>query len=165
MNDAPTENVIVNVRGRDVHLDPANMRFNEITLSDYMDKEYGWIDYFGKQLEFANKDALDAEIAYEAAFAREYVSAKDLGGTENYSKQKAASDPAVTQLRKDVAIKKEIALLIKAHLKAWDKNHDNAQNRGHTLRKELDKLNRDIRHVADPLADGTTCAAEDFFQK
>jgi hypothetical protein len=26
------------------------------------------------------------------------------------------------------------------HLRAWDKAHDNAQNRGHTLRKEMDKF-------------------------
>jgi len=167
MNDAPLEKVTVQVRGKPVCLDPDNMKFNEITLSDYMDKEYGWIDYFGKQLEFANKDALDAEILYEAEFATKYVAAKDLGGTENYSKQVAAADQTVTALRKDLAIKKETANLIKAHLKAWDKNHDNAQNRGHTLRKEMEKLNRDIyKGTPQQLPDDATIAIDDdFFRK
>jgi hypothetical protein len=34
--------------------------------------------------------------------------------------------------------------LLQQHLRAWDKNHDNAQSRGHMIRKEMDKLNIDI---------------------
>ena len=34
--------------------------------------------------------------------------------------------------------------LLKQHLKAWDKAHENAMSRGHMVRKEMDKLNTDI---------------------
>lgn len=163
MKDAPQECVTVQVRGRDVVLDPNNMKFTEVSLSEYMDKEYAWIDYFGKQLEFANKELLDAEIAYEAEYSRRYIIAKDGGNTENYAKADALSDQQVVAARKLVADRKEVVGLLKAHLKAWDKNHDNAQNRGHTLRKEMEKLNRDIRMGGD-LPDNATCNAEDFFK-
>jgi len=160
MLDAPLENVTVKVRGRDVILDPNNMKFNEATLSEYMDREYGWIDYFGKQLEFAHKEMLDAEVDYDALYAKKYVSAKDLGGTENYAKCVAASDDDVVKARKKVKECKETVGLLKAHLKAWDKNHDNAQNRGHTLRKERDKLNNNVIYQQEE----STCSAEDFLK-
>lgn len=163
MNDAPLEKVTVQIRGRDVCLDPDNMKFNEVTLSEYMDKEYAWIDYFGKQLEYANKELLESEIQYEAEYSKRFVMSKDAGNTENYSKADALSDQTVIAARKKVAERKEVVGLLKAHLKAWDKNHDNAQNRGHTLRKEMEKLNRDIRLTPDA-ADNATCTVEDIFK-
>ncbi len=120
------------------------MEFNDGNISEFMQKEYGWIDYFGKQLELAQKDRLLAEIEAEELYSKKYVEAKDSGGTENYAKAKAMADPGVVSAKKRVVEKKEIEGYLKAHLRAWDKNHDNAQNRGYSLRKELDKLNKDI---------------------
>lgn len=143
--DAPVEKTIVLVKGKSITLDPANMEFNEVNLSDYLEKEYGWVDYLGKQLELANKEVLDAETAYEAVYSQKYIESKDLGNTDNYAKAKALSDPDYVAARNLWADRKEAVGLLKAHLRAWDKNHENAQNRGHTLRKEMEKLNRDIR--------------------
>lgn len=140
MNKAPTEKTIVIVRGKEVILDPDNLQFNELTLSNYLDREYGWIDYFGKQLEFANKDVLDATINYDAEFSKVYIAVKDQGNPENYSKMKAMADTNVIQLRKELAEKKEIASLIKAHLNAWKQNHDNARGRGFQINAELKVL-------------------------
>ena len=163
MNDAPQENVTVVIRGTNVVLDPNNMHFSDSSLSEYMDKEYGWIDYFGKQLEFACKDLLDADIAYEAEYSRQYILSKDAGNTENYAKANALADQTVVTARQLVAHRKEIVGLLKAHLKAWDKNHDNAQNRGHTLRKEMEKLHREVYKSSD-LPDTGTCVIEDIFK-
>jgi hypothetical protein len=33
--------------------------------------------------------------------------------------------------------------MLRQHLRAWDKNHENAQNRGNTLRKEMERLHKD----------------------
>jgi len=161
MADAPVEKVVVKVNGKDVVLDPDNMKFNEITLSGYMDREYAWVDYLGKQLEFAQKEVLLAEIDCEAIYSQKYIESKDDGNTENYAKAKALSDPAVIAARQKVAERKETVGLLKAHLKAWDKNHENAQNRGHTLRKEMDKLNRDIYQM-DGQVDQIVSTAEDI---
>jgi len=71
------------------------MEFNDGNISEFMQKEYGWIDYFGKQLELAQKDRLLAEIEAEELYSKKYVEAKDSGGTENYAKAKAMADPGV----------------------------------------------------------------------
>jgi hypothetical protein len=145
----PIETIKVIVNGKDIILDPKNMEFSDNTLNEYMEKEYGWIDYFGKQLEYAQKERLDSEIDAEAIFSEKYIEAKDGGGTEQYAKAKANADPDVIAAKKKVVQLNETVGQIKAHLKAWDRNHDNAQNRGYTLRKELDKLNKDVYKMSD----------------
>lgn len=142
--EAPIEIVKVTVQGREIVLDPKNMKYNENSLGDYMSKEYGWVDYLGKQLEYAQKEVLLAEIEIDRLVGLRYMEAKDTGQSEGYSKAFANSSDDVVAARRHFAERKEVVGHIKAHLKAFDKNHDNAQNRGHTLRKELDKLNRDI---------------------
>ena len=46
--------------------------------------------------------------------------------------------------RKKAVEAKETVGHLKAHLRAWDKNHENVQNRGHSLRAEMKVLSRDI---------------------
>lgn len=142
--DAPIEVVKVVVQGREIVLHPKNMKYNENSLGDYMSKEYGWVDYLGKQLEYAQKEVLLADIEFDRLYSLRYIEAKDKGESEGYSKAFANSRDDVVDARKHLAERKEVVGHIKAHLKAFDKNHENAQNRGHTLRKELDKLNREI---------------------
>lgn len=152
------EKTEITVAGRTVILDPDRMKFNEVTLSDYMADEYAWIDYFGKQLEYATKELAIAEGRYEALYNQRFVEAKDEGGSDNYAKAKAASDSDVVKAYEHKVERKFVVGLLKAHLRAWDKNHENAQNRGHTLRKEMDKLNRDI-------FEEKTCEFEEFLNK
>lgn len=147
--NAPIDIVKVNVNGKEVILDAKNMEFSDNTLNEYMEKEYGWVDYFGKQLEYAQKERLDAEIDAEAIFSQKYIEAKDDGGTEQYAKAKANANIDVIAAKKKVVELIETVGQIKAHLKAWDRNHDNAQNRGYTLRKEIDKLNKDVYKLSD----------------
>lgn len=144
MKNPPIETTIIVVNEKEIKLDPKNMEFADDNINEYMQKEYGWIDYFGKQLEIAQKARLIAEIEAEEIFSKKYVEAKDSGGTEQYAKAKANADPEVVLAKKNVVEKRETEGFLKAHLRAWDKNHDNVQNRGHSLRKELDKLNKDI---------------------
>jgi hypothetical protein len=158
--EAPVEKVVVEVRGVRIVLDPANMLYNENTLAEFMNTEYGWIDYLGKQLEYAQKDMLYAEVEAEAEYSRKFLEAKtEKGFTENQSKAYALAHHDVVAAKKAHIDKKEIVGHIKAHLRAWDKNHENAQNRGHTIRKEMDKLNRDSFVVND---DDATCSVEDI---
>jgi len=159
--DAPVEIVKVIVQGREIELNPKNMKYNENTLGEYMGKEYGWVDYLGKQLEYAQKEVLFADIEVDRLFSLRYIEAKEKGESEGYSKAFALSRDDVVAAKKYLAERKEAVGHIKAHLKAFDKNHENAQNRGHTLRKELDKLNRDI--YVSP--DDATCTFEDVLKE
>ena len=152
------EKTEITVAGRTVLLDPDRMKFNEVTLSDYMAEEYAWIDFFGKQLEYATKELAIADGRYEALYNQKFVESKDEGGSDNYAKAKAASDPDVLKAYEYKVDRKFVVGLLKAHLRAWDKNHENAQNRGHTLRKEMDKLNR---HIFEE----KTCEFEEFLNK
>lgn len=158
-NEAPLENVVVEVRGKRIVLDPANMEYNEANLPEYMAKEYGWIDYLGKQLEYAQKDVLDADIDADALYSLKFIEAKDGGNSDSYAKAFATANVDVVASRKRLNEKKEIVGHIKAHLQAWYKNHDNAQNRGHTIRAEMKALNRDIYEEAPK-----TCVAEDYLR-
>lgn len=162
MKEAPIEKVVVTVAGRQVVLDPDNMKYNENSLGDYMNREYGWIDYFGKQLEYAQKEALIAEIDADAQYSIKYMECKDAGNTDNYAKAFATAHVDVVAAKKALVNRKEAVGHLKAHLKAWGENHENCQNRGHTLRRELDKLHRDIY---PNLEEDRTCVAEDFNAK
>lgn len=158
MKEAPHELITVTVAGKSVCLDPNNMKFNENTLAEYMSREYSWCDYFGKQLEIAQKEMLLAEIDAEAQYSLKFITSKDLGNSDNHAKAYANSHVDVVAAKKKVADHKETVGHLKSHLKAWTISHENAQNRGHTLRKEMDKLNLSFL----PDADDKTCSAEDF---
>jgi len=158
MTEIPNEIVKIIVNNKELILDPENMKFNEFTLSDYMDKEYAWIDFFGKQLEYATKELSLAELAYETKYNEVYITYKDAGGSDAYSKAKSQCDNECVRFYEIVIDRKAAVGFLKHYLKAWDKNHDNAQNRGHTLRKELDKLNKDI------YKDSGLCNADDLLK-
>ena len=147
--EPPIENLKVIVNNKQISLDAKNMEFSDNTINEYMEREYGWVDFFGKQLEYAQREKLLAEIDAEAIFSQKYIEAKDDGGTEQYAKAKANSNLDVITAKKKVVELNETVGQIKAHLKAWDRNHDNAQNRGYTLRKEMDKLNKDIYKMTE----------------
>lgn len=142
--DAPALKIKIQVAGVEIVLDPENMKYNETNLGEYMNREYGWIDYLGKQLEFAQKELLLAEIDSETVFSKKFLEAKDLGKTDTCSKAFATSHDEFVTAKKKVVERREAVGHLKAHLRAWDKNHDNVQNRGHTLRKEMDVLSRDV---------------------
>lgn len=142
--EAPKFKVDVEVAGSLISLDPDNMRFNENNLANYMNREYGWIDYLGKQLEFAQKELLIVEMQADAIFNKKFLEAKDNGKTDSYSKSYAGAHEEYLDAKKSIIDKKQVVGLLKAHLRAWDKNHENVQNRGHTLRKEMDALSREV---------------------
>lgn len=159
-SEAPLERVVVKVQGKDIVLDPANMKYNEISLADYMNKEYGWIDYLGKQLEYAQKEVLLADIDAEAIYSLKFIEAKDAGNSDNYAKAFATANVDVVAAKKKVIEHKEVVGHLRAHLQAWYKNHENAQNRAHTIRQEMKSLNRDIAEEAA----NATCTAEEFLR-
>ena len=142
--EAPTIKVKIEVAGVEITLDPDNMKYTESNLGEYMNREYGWIDYLGKQLEFAQKELLLSEIDAETVFSKKFLEAKDQGKTDTCSKAYANSHDDFVTAKKKVVDRREAVGHLKAHLRAWDKNHDNVQNRGHTLRKEMDVLSREV---------------------
>ena len=159
---APVQKITVEVRGQKIVLDPANMRYNENSIGEYMNREYGWIDYFGKQIEFAQKDLAVAKNYAEFLQNKRFLEAKDKGFTDSTAKAYSIADDDVVKAKDKIAELKETVGHIKAHLNAWKENHDNVQNRGHTLRKEMEVLNRDVYSTP---ADMSTGSFEDYLEQ
>lgn len=148
----------VTVNGQEVAIDTAKLAFSEGTLSEYLETEGGWIDYYGAKLAEAEKQFAEAEMEvereedeYERIYSRVFTTLKDTdGGSDKKVEGLAKVEQTVVDARKkvlDLKAKsleaKYIVRLLHQHLRAWDKNHENAQNRGNTLRRELDRLHKD----------------------
>lgn len=127
-----------------VVIDPTNLTFSEATLSSYIETEAGYYDNFGAYLALAEKNLQIRELEHEKLFHSRYIESKDIGGTEKYCEAKAKTDPDVVKFKEKCVEAKYMVTRLKQHLRAWDKNHDNAQSLGHMLRKTMDKLNSAI---------------------
>lgn len=137
---------IVKVAGREVHLDPEKLGFNEATLNEYMEKEGALYNYYGQVLADAQTQAQLAKLDYEVIYAEKFRTAKLDGATEKLAEATAKADEAVIKANKRVIFTQRAVEMVKNHLKAWDKNHDNAQSLGHMIRKEMDKLGFEIKY-------------------
>lgn len=144
---------VIELGGVKVDLSDAKMRFNEASLSQYIQDEGGWYNYLGQK--FADFDWMQqrAELAYEQAYAKKFVEIKEgEGGSDKMVEHKCKGDDELVELKKRALIARRYVKKMDRHLKAWDKNHDNASNYGHNLRKEMDKLQAEIKLTKDALA-------------
>ena len=127
-----------------VDLDPENLAFNEVTLTQYLQKEGGYYNNFGGSLATAEFLLARRESEYDALRGQKFKEYKDAGGSDKYADARTDSDQEVLDARERVAAAKFKVRLLQQHLRSWDKNHENAQSLGHHLRKEIDKLNAEI---------------------
>lgn len=127
-----------------VTIDPMNLKFNENTLSQYLQLEGGYYDNFGAHLATAEKMLQQAELYAERLYATSFAEWKDNGGSDKLAEARAKADTAVIAANEVVIEAKYIVKRLQQHLRAWDKNHDNAQSLGHMLRKQIDKMNAEI---------------------
>lgn len=137
----------LNFDGFEVTVDPENLRFDEQSLTNYIQKEGGFYDNFGAYLALSERNLQNKEVAYEKLFCERFVEAKENGASDKLAEAKAKSDTLVIEFKQAITDAKYMVNRLKNHLKAWDKNHDNAQSLGYMLRKQMDKLNGDIYGV------------------
>lgn len=144
--ETEVDKVRVRVAGRDIILDPGNLKFNEASLNEYMEKEGALYNFFGQALADAQAQAQAVKLDYDVIFAEKFKEFKQ-GSSDKLAESAAKCDPDVVKANKRVIAAQRIVELLKNHLKAWDKNHDNAQSLGHMIRKEMDKLGYDIKYT------------------
>ena len=144
-NEEQDNRVKVRVAGRDVFIDPENLKFNEATLNQYMEKEGALYNFYGQVLADAQAQAQVAKLDHDVTFAEKFKEFK-AGASDKLAESAAKCDPDVVKAYKKVIAAQRIVELLKNHLRAWDKNHDNAQSLGHMIRKEMDKLGFDIKY-------------------
>lgn len=139
------------VNGEEVILDRSKLVFSEGTLSRYIEMEGGWYDYFGAKLAESEKELADKEANYEVIYSKRFTYWKDEYGcsSDKVAEAKTKADQEVVDAKSEVIEAKLNVRLLQQHLRSWDKNHENAQSRGHFLRKEMDKLNRDIKFSSE----------------
>lgn len=143
MSEAKLETLEIN--GDAVVIDPNNLRFNESTLSKYIQTEGGFYENFGAYLARAERLLQREEMLCEKLYSERFTEAKDSGASDKKAEAIAKADDDVVELKEKIIDAKYKVTRLKRHLIAWDKNHDNAQSLGHTLRKEMDKIDSGIR--------------------
>ena len=136
MTDIPLQNVrTIVVCGEDVILDPKRLQFNETNLGTFMEELSLWYDYY------SSKSAL-AESEYETNKAKKFLEGKEAGLSDKAAESFATADP-------DVKSTREASKQLKDYLRSLDKAADLAMNRGHMLRKEMDKLGLHLKNEID----------------
>jgi len=145
MTDKIAEQQKIKLGEVSIDLNPDNMYFSESTLSEYYQREGGYYDFYSAQLAYADYllsvRANDYENVYNLKF-REY---KDQGGSDKYAEARAKSDAEVIDAAEKLALAKYKRNLLQQHLRAWDRNHENALALGHMIRKEMDKLHFEVK--------------------
>lgn len=136
--------MIINVQGEEVVLDDSLLEFTEASLSKYIEREGGHYNYFGGVLARSEEELQLLELDYDVKYSEVFADFKEQGGSDKLVEAKTKAHSEVIEIKKKVIEAKKNHRLIRQHLAAWDKNHENAQSMGHNLRKEMDKLQGDI---------------------
>jgi hypothetical protein len=136
-----------------VDLDPDRLLFNEATLGQFQECLATWYDHFGEMFCTADYYYSCAKEHAEIVYARIYAEKKEEGATEKQADAQARLHPDVIKSKKQTLQAKYKRDQIQHHIRSWDKAHDNAQNRGHTIRKEMDKLQSEIYFKNKDLAE------------
>lgn len=144
IQSVPQVNTKIKLGDQEIVLDNTRLAFNEISLNNFMENLALWYDYFSQKLAEAEAILAYKEYEYEVLFSTKYEHSKSDGCTDKLAEANAKKDAEVCDAKKDIIAAKHKVTLLKQHLKSWDKAHENAQSRGHMVRKEMDKLNTDI---------------------
>lgn len=140
----PHAQTTIKIGGQEIVLDNTRLAFNEISLNNFMENLALWYDYFSQKLAEAEAILAYKEYEYDVLFSSSYEKSKEDGCTDKLAEANAKKDDKVCEAKKEIIGAKHKVTLLKQHLKAWDKAHENAMSRGHMVRKEMDKLNTDI---------------------
>jgi len=141
---SPHAQTVIKIGGQEVVLDNSRLSFNETSLNAFMENLALWYDYFSQKLAEAEAILAYKEYEYDVLFSAAYERSKEGGCTDKLAEANAKKDSNVCEAKKEIIGAKHKVTLLKQHLKAWDKAHENAMSRGHMVRKEMDKLNTDI---------------------
>lgn len=124
-----------------VDLNPADLNFDQATLSDYLIKEGQFYSYYGQKLAEAEALLQTKELQYDSKLSEKMVFLKDNGGgSDPIVKAKAQVDPEIVAAKEACIAAKLKVRRLQHYIRAWDKNHENAISYGYSLRKEIDKL-------------------------
>jgi len=143
--------------GDEIVLDPANLRFTDPTLNQFFELVSGFCDYYGQKLADANRAVARAEQLYERLYIEKFKEFREgvngeSGKSEKTSELYAKAEAEVVQAKTAVHETTFKRDSVWNHLKAMNAAREDAHNRGHFLRKELEKLNMEVRGATYDMA-------------
>lgn len=138
----PINNVrIVNIDGVDVELDPKRLCFSDASLPKFMEELSLWYDYYSSKSVKAEEILANFETRQKTAYFTRFIEGKREVGSDKAAEAFAKTHPEVVALNEAVDKAASNVNQMKEYIRALDKAHQMGQNRGHMIRKEMDKLN------------------------
>ncbi len=140
MSEPNYDKISITVCGEEVVLDPENLKFNEASLSKFLENESSYYDYFGRCLSNAVAEFSALKELSEVEYFRAFDNHKSEGGTEKLVEARSRTEPVVIEAREKVVNAERNVKLLKQHLRSFEHSHANSKSMAYTLSKELDML-------------------------
>jgi len=128
-------------------IDSRDLNFTDATLNAFFEKISGIIDYVGAGHALAMKYHAIAELEYKKKYIEKFKEQKDQGKSDKTAELSAEGDQESVDLKMESIEAKYCKDRLYAHLSALNAAREDGHNRGHMLRKEMDKLNMDIERA------------------
>ena len=126
-------------------IDSGDLTFTDATLNTFFEKISGIIDYVGAGHALAMKIHAIAELEYKKKYIEKFKDQKDQGKSDKTAELSAEGDADAVSLKMKSIDAKYCKDRLYAHLSALNAAREDAHNRGHMLRKEMEKLNYEIK--------------------
>ncbi len=127
-----------------IELDPKFLQFNDATINKFIEAVSLYYDYYSSKCAMAESLLANAELDYETKYMQKFAEAKSEGISDKGADAMTKVNEEVIASQKKVIDTKTAHRQIKEYLRAFDKAHEMAKNRGYMLCKEMDKLSNDI---------------------
>jgi len=139
----PSESFAIGDQNFEIDVD--NLKFSDATLNQFFEKISGITDYVGAALAESTRQHSLLEAKYKQEYIRKFKEYKEDGKSDKTSELYAEGDPDVALIKEAVINAKYVKDRLYAHLSALNNSRDDAHNRGHMLRKEMEKLDMEVR--------------------
>lgn len=138
----PNEKLVIG--DQTVEINSENLKFSDATLNSFFERISGITDNVGAALAEANRQYSLSEHRHKQEYIVKFKQFKEEGKSDKTSELYAEGDADVVLTKEAVINARYVRDRILAHLNALNNARDDAHNRGHMLRKELEKLNMTV---------------------
>lgn len=136
----------IKIAEEELEVDPNELAFTEATINEKMERLGSLSSFYGQKFADAEYYWSQLEKAVDNMYMAKFVQYKDEGrGSDKVCEALAKIDPIVIELSEKALNAKKAKIQLQQYLKAIDITHQNVQSRGHMIRKEMEKLQYDIR--------------------
>jgi paraquat-inducible protein B len=132
-----------------VEINPDDLKFTDATINVFFERISGKIDYIGRCLANAQRICSLIEQKTEFSFINEFKKCKEEGKSDKSAELYAKGSDEVQKYKKALIESKHIKDILYHHLQSLNSGREDAHNRGHMLRKEMDKLSNEFLKPRD----------------